>query len=107
MVSIWAHRLGLLLICIFAFTGFFYLTSYPVSFVRYIRLRTDNDRLGAVASENKLCTQIGIDLIKLGGNAADAVRFVLPFPYCRSELIACRLWVRHYASASPTCITAA
>lgn len=33
----------------------------------------NNNRLGAVASENKVCTQIGIDLLKAGGNAADAV----------------------------------
>lgn len=29
--------------------------------------------LGAVGSESSICTQIGIDLIKGGGNAADAV----------------------------------
>ena len=34
----------------------------------------NNNRLGAVASENKVCSQIGIDLLKAGGNAADAVR---------------------------------
>ena len=33
----------------------------------------NNNKLGAVASENKLCSQIGIDLLKAGGNAADAV----------------------------------
>ena len=33
----------------------------------------NNNRLGAVASENKVCSQIGIDLLKAGGNAADAV----------------------------------
>lgn len=32
-----------------------------------------SNRLGAVASENKVCSQIGIDLLKAGGNAADAV----------------------------------
>ena len=31
------------------------------------------DKRGAVASESKVCSQIGIDLIKDGGNAADAV----------------------------------
>ena len=31
------------------------------------------DKLGAVASESSVCSQIGIDLIKNGGNAADAV----------------------------------
>ena len=30
--------------------------------------------LGAVASESSICSQIGIDLLKEGGNAADAVR---------------------------------
>ncbi|KAI0198802.1 gamma-glutamyltranspeptidase [Astrocystis sublimbata] len=30
------------------------------------------DRHGAVASENKVCSQIGIDLLALGGNAVDA-----------------------------------
>ena len=32
------------------------------------------NRNGAIASENKLCTQIGIDLLQAGGNAADAVQ---------------------------------
>jgi hypothetical protein len=31
------------------------------------------DQLGAVASENSICSQIGIDLLKEGGNAADAL----------------------------------
>ena len=31
------------------------------------------DKLGAVASESTVCSHIGIDLIKEGGNAADAV----------------------------------
>ena len=31
------------------------------------------DRLGAVASESSVCSKIGVDLIKDGGNAADAV----------------------------------
>ena len=31
------------------------------------------DKLGAVASESSLCSKIGVDLIKDGGNAADAV----------------------------------
>lgn len=31
------------------------------------------DHLGAVASENGICSQIGIDLLKEGGNAADAL----------------------------------
>ena len=35
------------------------------------------NRHGAVASENKVCSQIGIDLLNAGGNAADAVRLFL------------------------------
>lgn len=35
--------------------------------------QTSHDRLGAVASENRVCSQIGIDLLKAGGNAADAL----------------------------------
>jgi hypothetical protein len=31
------------------------------------------DRLGAVASESSICSSIGIELLKQGGNAADAV----------------------------------
>ena len=31
------------------------------------------DKRGAVASESTVCSQIGINLIKDGGNAADAV----------------------------------
>lgn len=31
-------------------------------------------RLGAVASENRVCSTIGTNLLKAGGNAADAVR---------------------------------
>ena len=35
--------------------------------------QTSHDQLGAVASENRVCSQIGIDLLEAGGNAADAV----------------------------------
>ena len=34
---------------------------------------TPDDKQGAVASESKICSQIGIDLMNAGGNAADAV----------------------------------
>jgi hypothetical protein len=33
------------------------------------------DLKGAVASESAICTNIGIDLLRQGGNAADAVSF--------------------------------
>lgn len=32
---------------------------------------------GAVASESAVCSRIGVDLIKVGGNAADAVRLII------------------------------
>jgi gamma-glutamyltranspeptidase/glutathione hydrolase len=31
------------------------------------------DKLGAVATESNICSQIGIDVLSVGGNAADAV----------------------------------
>ena len=37
----------------------------------------ENDKLGAVASESAVCSRIGVNLIKSGGNAADAVGFPL------------------------------
>ena len=42
-------------------------------------------RLGAVASENRMCSRIGTDLLTAGGNAADAVRphRLHPGPYGR------------------------
>ena len=33
----------------------------------------ENDKLGAVASESSVCSRIGVDLIKAGGSAADAL----------------------------------
>lgn len=32
-----------------------------------------HDRIGAVASENKQCSHIGVDILRAGGNAADAL----------------------------------
>lgn len=43
---------------------------------------TNHGRKGAVASLAADCTEIGIDLMKKGGNAADAVRR-LPAPVLR------------------------
>jgi hypothetical protein len=34
----------------------------------------DRRTRGAVSSENKLCSEAGIDMLHAGGNAADAVR---------------------------------
>lgn len=33
----------------------------------------ESNKLGATASESAVCSRIGVDLIKNGGNAADAV----------------------------------
>ena len=48
--------------------------SNPSARYRYpVRQYQENDKLGAVASESAVCSRIGVDLIKAGGNAADAV----------------------------------
>jgi len=36
-------------------------------------LDPDHNKLGAVASENSICTNIGIDILKAGGNSADSM----------------------------------
>ena len=48
---------------------------------------SNSDRKGAVASESSICSQIGIDLLRDGGNAADAVRFRLYSPKSRRAMI--------------------
>ena len=55
------------------FIGFCYLLAGQIYFRGVAELQIDYDNLGAVACESKLCTQVGIDLLKAGGNAADAV----------------------------------
>lgn len=36
-------------------------------------LGCEEDKLGAVAAESAVCSKIGVDVLKQGGNAADAV----------------------------------
>ena len=60
-------------LCVVASIGFCYLLAGQIFFRGVAELLVDHDKLGAVASESKLCTQVGIDLLKAGGNAADAV----------------------------------
>lgn len=36
-------------------------------------LDPDHNKLGAVASESSICSQIGIDVLEAGGNAADSM----------------------------------
>lgn len=45
----------------------------PQALLDHQTQQTNHDRLGAVASENRVCSQIGIDLLEAGGNAADAL----------------------------------
>lgn len=41
--------------------------------LHYARQQYAPGHLGAVASESSICSNIGIDLLRQGGNAADAV----------------------------------
>ncbi|CZR69360.1 related to gamma-glutamyltransferase [Phialocephala subalpina] len=48
--------------------------SFLLSLIRVSAAWTEGtDSLGAVSSESKLCSEIGIELLKRGGNAADAL----------------------------------
>ena len=82
MLSLWAGRLEIVLVSASAFIAFVYLTT---SHLIVLGLHRGTVAHGAVASENKVCTQIGIDLLKAGGNAADAVCYPLPL-CCRTKL---------------------
>lgn len=56
----------------------------PAGVPHQLHQRYAPDHLGAVASESSICSQIGIDLLKDGGNAADAVSLnarVLKYAY--------------------------
>ena len=45
----------------------------PLHFFEPTGQQANGNQLGAVASENRACSQIGIDLLNAGGNAADAL----------------------------------
>lgn len=47
--------------------------QYPLRALSSSHARSRQNRKGAVASENKLCSQIGTEMIDIGGNAADAL----------------------------------
>jgi hypothetical protein len=51
---------------------------------------------GAVASENKICSSIGVDLLKAGGNAADAVGRHFNSPNKDHVLTLYRWWVHFF-----------
>ena len=38
-----------------------------------LRAEVAPGKLGAIASESAICSQHGVDILKMGGNAADAV----------------------------------
>ena len=46
----------------------------PSMHVPELEMRQAPGHLGAVATESEICSNIGIELLKQGGNAADAVR---------------------------------
>lgn len=71
MIPLWSLRLEFALLCLSAFIAFVYLTALQSLTLASLR---ETRHHGAVASENKICTQIGVSLLKAGGNAADAVR---------------------------------
>lgn len=64
----------------FFLSGYFQLSATQAS-ARALHGLFNNDRIyhhrhaihGGVASESSVCSQIGIDLLRIGGNAADAV----------------------------------
>lgn len=47
----------------------------------------ESNKLGATASESAVCSRIGVDLIKNGGNAADAVCEMIENRYERNLLV--------------------
>ena len=47
--------------------------STPYAAKRSTEQHQEKDQSGAVASESSVCSRIGVDLIRDGGNAADAV----------------------------------
>ncbi|KAL8937605.1 MAG: hypothetical protein Q9216_004345 [Gyalolechia sp. 2 TL-2023] len=76
MLPSWFRRPDVVLAALLAFIIFAYFTVFRTPLIHHVGNKTNHNRLGAVASEKKLCTRIGIDLLKAGGNAADAVRSV-------------------------------
>ena len=67
-------RVEIMLLCVWSL-----LASLALAAVAQLALSSptphgvEHDQLGAVASENSICSRIGIELLKAGGNAADAV----------------------------------
>lgn len=66
-------RLGLCASVFLSCVSFLYLLSLGILYGPFPNQVYKHHVSGAVASECRRCTQIGIDLLKAGGNAADAV----------------------------------
>jgi len=48
--------------------------TFSTFFLKFVSSwETEEDNNGAVASESAVCSEIGIDLLQRGGNAADAL----------------------------------
>ncbi|KAL8890893.1 MAG: hypothetical protein Q9192_005811 [Flavoplaca navasiana] len=77
MRILWSVRLEITLVSASAFIAFLYLATSHLLLLQVNRESIDH---GAVACENKICSQVGVDLLKAGGNAADAVRQNLSAP---------------------------
>ena len=60
------------LLALLPFVLYFHWSQTPIV-NQHSRLQDTTPNHGAVVSESKSCGQIGIDLLKAGGNAADAV----------------------------------
>ena len=60
-------------VCIWALMAAFALAATQIALSNLAPQKYGDSKLGAVASESKICSQIGIDLLKSGGNSADAV----------------------------------
>ena len=72
MFSIRSATAGVILSCIWTFHT---ASTWAAIEIPLGGATIEDGKLGAVASESKICSHIGTDLLKAGGNAADAVRF--------------------------------
>ena len=68
-------KMEIAIICTWALMAVFALATTQIALSNLTPQRFGDGRLGAVASECKVCSQVGIDLLRAGGNAADAVSF--------------------------------
>ena len=69
------QMMALTLICTWASISAFALAAMQIPLSNLSPHGYGDGKLGAIASESKICSQIGIDLLKSGGNAADAVSY--------------------------------